>query len=245
MYSYSLFPCITKLTRVTSKPASLLDNIFYNNIVDNQDVFTGILYTDISDYFPIFYIDKATGIKNPPKYFKKRIYSQESLELFSNLLQNNDWSNVLSSENPQDAFQLFSDCYRDVYDKCFPLRTIKCGYKTRKPWLSEGLKRSIKTKNKLFHRKQKTKRLQHETIYKKYRYKLNKLLLMAERKHYEQRLEENKCNLKGSWCVLKDIIDKKRMFHHVPTFSLITKLQVTSKLWPMALIRFPLIPVQT
>ena len=29
---------------------------------------------------------------------------------------------------------------------------------------------------------------------------------MAERKHYEQRLEENKCNLKGSWRVLKDNI---------------------------------------
>ena len=189
MYSYSLFPCVTKPTHVTSKTASLIDNIFCNNIVDNQDVglFTGILYTDISDHFP-----------------------KESLELFSNLLQNNDWSDVLSSDNPQDAFQLFSDCYRDVYDKCLPLRTIKYGYKTRKPWLSEGLKRSIQTKNKLFHRKQKTKRLEHETIYKKYRNKLNKLLLMAERKHYEQRLEEYKCNLNGSWRVLKDIIYKKK-----------------------------------
>ena len=143
MYSYSLFPCITKPTRVTSKTASLIDNIFFNDIVDNLDVFTGILYTDISDHFPIFYIDKATDNKNPPKYLKKRIYSQESLGLFSDLLQNNEWSDVLSSNNPQDAFQMFSDCYRDAYDKCFPFRTIKCGYKTRKPWLSEGLKRSI------------------------------------------------------------------------------------------------------
>ena len=83
MYSYSLFPCITKPTRVTSKTASLIDNIFCNDIVDNQDVFTGILYTDISDHFPIFYIDKATDNKNPPKYLKKRIYSQESMGLFS------------------------------------------------------------------------------------------------------------------------------------------------------------------
>ena len=64
MYSYSLYPCITKPTRVSSKTASLIDNTFCNNIVDNQDVFTGILYTDISDHFPIFYIDKATVSKN-------------------------------------------------------------------------------------------------------------------------------------------------------------------------------------
>ena len=33
---------------------------------------------------------------------------------------------------------------------------------------------------------------------------------MAERKHYKQRLEENKCNLKGSWRLLKYIIHKKK-----------------------------------
>ena len=43
MYSCSLFPCITKPTRVTSKTASLIDNIFCDDTVENQDVFTGIL----------------------------------------------------------------------------------------------------------------------------------------------------------------------------------------------------------
>ena len=70
MYSCSLFPCITKPTRVTSKTASLINNIFCNNIIENQDVFTGILFTDISDNFPIFYIEKATASKSPPKYLK-------------------------------------------------------------------------------------------------------------------------------------------------------------------------------
>ena len=72
MYSCSLFPCFKKPTRATSKTASLRDNIFCNDIVENQDVFIGILYMDISDHFPIFYIEKATANK----------YSQESLGLF-------------------------------------------------------------------------------------------------------------------------------------------------------------------
>ena len=122
---------------------------------------------------------------------------------------------------------MFLDCYRDAYDKCFPLRTIKCGYRTGKPWLSEGLKRSIQTKSKLYHRKQKSKRLAHEIIYEIYRNKLNKFLLVAERKHYEHRLEENKCNLKGSWCVLKEMM-RKMVLHHAPTSSLMIKLQMTS-----------------
>ena len=42
-------------------------------------------------------------------------------------LQNNNWSDALSSYDPQDAFQMFSDCYRDAYGKYFPLRTIEYG----------------------------------------------------------------------------------------------------------------------
>ena len=49
----------------------------------------------------------------------------------------------------------------------FPTQDYKMRLQTRKPWLSEGLKRSIQAKNKLYYRKQKYKRLEHEAIYKK------------------------------------------------------------------------------
>ena len=55
MYSHSLFPSITKPTRVTNKSATLIDNIFCNKLIDNHIVLSGILYTDISDHLPIFY----------------------------------------------------------------------------------------------------------------------------------------------------------------------------------------------
>ena len=58
MYSDSLFPTITKPTRVTSHSANLIDNIFCNNIL-NAQALSGILYTDISDHYPIFYIDHS------------------------------------------------------------------------------------------------------------------------------------------------------------------------------------------
>ena len=74
MYSHSLFPCITKPTRVTAKSASLIDNIFCNNDVNNDDVFNGILYTDISDHFPIFHIDDSCATKTSCPYLKKRVF---------------------------------------------------------------------------------------------------------------------------------------------------------------------------
>ena len=122
------------------------DSLFCNKIVANQFIFTRILYKDISAHFAIFYIDRATVNKILPTYFKKWICSQENLELFFDLLQNNDWSDVSSSNNPQDAFLVFSDCYRVAY-KCSPPRSMKYGYKTRKQYgCLEDLKNSYKLK---------------------------------------------------------------------------------------------------
>ena len=67
VYSYSMYPCIIKPTRVTTKSASLIDNISCNNMPDSS-LFTGILYTDISDHFPIFYIDKSLTNTNCLNY---------------------------------------------------------------------------------------------------------------------------------------------------------------------------------
>ena len=58
-------------------------------------------------------------------------------------------------------------------------RMVICGAKTV---------HNYPNKNKLYHRKQKSKRLEQETVYKKYRNKLKKLLLMTPRKYYKLHL---------------------------------------------------------
>ena len=155
-------------------------------------------------YVPMY---KSLTNTNCRKYLKKRMYSVEKQEKFARLLCERNWSGVLSSEDPQSAYSSFSQGYIDMYNDCFPLRTVKSGYKTRKPWLSEGLKKSIERKNKLYHRKQKTKNPEHEILYKKYRNKLNKLMSIVEREYIEHRLQENKQNLKASWRILKEILN--------------------------------------
>ena len=108
--------------------------------------------------------------------------------------------------------------YINIYNSCFPIKTIKIGYKTRKPWLSEGLKKSIKIKNKMYHKQRKSGNKQHECLYKQYRNRLNGLLFIAEKEHYEKLLDDYKNNLKKSWNVLKEVINKKKTKHSCSRF---------------------------
>ena len=86
--------------------------------------------------------------------------------------------------------------------------TIK--YNNHKPWLSEGLKLSIRTKNKLYLTYVKQKYLRNELWYKSYRIKLNHTLRIAERNYYAELLAKHKSNLKKVWGVSKSIVNKNK-----------------------------------
>ena len=52
MFSRAFFPLISRPTRITSNTASLIDNIFTNDVTNCA--VSGLLFTDISDHLPIF-----------------------------------------------------------------------------------------------------------------------------------------------------------------------------------------------
>ena len=60
MFSYFMYPFINRPTRCIKQSATLIDNI-YSNIFEHDNL-TGIFYTDITDHFPIFYIDYSVLI---------------------------------------------------------------------------------------------------------------------------------------------------------------------------------------
>ena len=79
-----------------------------------------------------------------------------------------------------------------MYNSSFPLITFKQGYKTRKTWLSENLKKAIKIKNNLYRRYHKFKNPELWTIYTRFRNKLNGLMAKAEKEHYSKLMDDYK-----------------------------------------------------
>ena len=69
---------------------------------------------------------------------------------FSWTMGENDWNTVLHNDDAQNAYTAFYNEFFVVYNNCFPVRVFKRGYRTQKPWLSDGTKTLIKTKTKLY-----------------------------------------------------------------------------------------------
>ena len=210
LYSYGFFPMISKPTRIVKENSTLIDNIFTNDVLNDST--SGIMCSDISDHFPIFAIcqKKLLKLQEGLQLRYERSYCETNINRFMAKSMSLEWQNVIEDYNCQSAYSLFHNNLEQCFDDCFPLRKVEYNYKNKKKWLSKGLKLSIKAKNKLYVRSLKHPSCENVKKYKMYRNKLHQLLRKAERDHYDALLNHNKNNLRKSWSIIKEVINKKR-----------------------------------
>ena len=97
-----------------------------------------------------------------------------------------------------------------IYDTCFPLKTVKLNYNTRKLWLTSALKNSIKMRNKLYVKAINSKTLHSQLVYTDYKRVLNSSLRSAERNHYDTLFKANTKNLRKTWTIIKEVINESK-----------------------------------
>ena len=190
-----------------------------------------MLVTDISDHFPVFAIFTEISHRkdNNKEYIFKRVFSPEKISNFGLALDSTIWDNLFNTLDAQEAFTNFHKYFVNLYNKHFPLKKIKIGYKTRKPWLTSGLKNSINTKNKLYIKSVKYPSTINKHSYKKYKNKLNYISRKLERNHIENLLLKHKSNLKKTWQIMKDIINKNKSSISPPEYFDLNGERVTDK----------------
>ena len=136
-----------------------------------------------------------------------RDYSRFSEARFSKELSKIDWKHPVS-ENNNNVDQSFSAFYSklnktiDKHAPIKPLSTRKAKQRT-KPWITKGLIKSIKIKNKLFYSGDKDK-------YKLYRNKILLLTRLSKKLYYHNYFETNLHDMKKTWEGIKNLINCKK-----------------------------------
>jgi len=212
-FTQSLFPSINKPTRLTSNTATLIDNIFISPTF-MTDSRSGIFLWDLSDHFPIFFIKYLVPATKEETIKLTRSHCEANKTAFSNAMTNTNWTPVTSNQNAQESYSIFHEIIAQAYNKAFPLKQSKPCYKNRLPWLSQGLKTSIKNKHKLHTTYLRNPTETNKKDYKNFKNKLNHVLRITHRKHIQDELLACKNNMRKSWQLIKEIINKNRKITH-------------------------------
>ena len=106
IFQHSFVPIVNKPTRVTKSNATLVDYIITNSFID-QENFTGIIKTNISDHFPIFTISMKHRLHSSDKKVTIRKVNADTIQEFRDIVSEVDWGNLYSISNPNDAYEYF------------------------------------------------------------------------------------------------------------------------------------------
>ena len=137
-------PLIFQPTRISSKSATLIDNIFTNDIETPSN--GGNITTAISDHFPQFCqldIFEKTSNKKEVKY--GRSYKHFNQNEFENELKKIDWNLIFLGKNSEGALDAFYKTIEKLLDEMAPIRrlTKKEIDLLKRPWITSGLLKSI------------------------------------------------------------------------------------------------------
>jgi predicted CopG family antitoxin len=85
--------------------------------------------------------------------------------------------------------------------------------------LSKGILKSIKRKNKLYWRYLRNPTRENDSYYKRYKNKLNHSIKIAKSSHYASKLQNMKSDMKSTWKVLNEVINKKKSKPTISSFK--------------------------
>ena len=150
-FANSFFSLITKPTRITTTPATIIDTIF-TNITDQSSSVHRIILTNIGDHLPNFHIIKHSNTQENNNTIRKRYFKTENKIKFQEDLSNANWNDVLLEEDAQISYSKLQEIISSTFNKAFPIKISKNNYHNKLPWLTQGLKRAIENKHKLYTR---------------------------------------------------------------------------------------------
>ena len=201
-------PTITLPTRITSHSQICIDHIFLKCDA-NTYITSCVLYNDISDHLPTTVIlqnhNKVTTMKRPLVRIFGEINCRKLIEMF----RNTDREQLFASED-----DLYSKCIERLnilYNEFFPLRHLSRKRQRRdKPWITNGLKISIKYKNKLY---RKALAKSSEYIYARYTHykKIPERCIKQVENTYHYELFNSCLNRsRDTWKHLSNLLNKRK-----------------------------------
>merc|ERR1712240_460962 len=215
-FENNFIPLITLPTRITHHSATLIDHIFVKipkKLIQNK-CSSGNLIADIADHLPNFaFIDiKIPSIKNRPII---RLFTQNRINTFNEcLISEPSLISPVELTDTNSSLNTFSTNYLALFDKYFPyVRMSKKSFKD-KPYITSGIKVSIRRRNKLFKKYKNQPNDVNQAAWRRLKNKITELIKRSEQLYYKKLLSGHTNCSKSLWNTFGKILNSKKIKHN-------------------------------
>ena len=217
MTSHLMVPHIIYPTRITSHSKTLIDNIFSNSLNFEQGK-SGNITLSISDHLAQFLIipEKYSHLTEKIN-IQKRDMKNLNKENLLNDLSNVNWNSLicLDKEDPNFSYTVIEKAVNSIVDEHAPTKILtKKEIKLQsKPWITQGIRISIKRREKVYKKYLRAKdndtKEKYHRLYKNLRNQLVTLCRDSKMLHYQAFFTKNAKNSKNIWKGINSIVNFK------------------------------------
>ena len=193
--------------------STLIDNVFSNTI--DRSVASGIIYSDLSDHLPIFTIVRSQQTQK--EFSQNSSFRKLSPENIHNLqcdLKHESWGNILACNDADKAYRLFLGKISYYLNRDIPKVTRKrSSKKPQNPWITKGILKSIKKRNKFYKTSLKDPSQANINKYKQYRNKLTSIIKTSKQMYFSNKFEHSRGNMSATWKNINDVLSRTKQIN--------------------------------
>ena len=210
-------PCITLPTRITHHSATLIDQIYLRLPKPKLQakVRSGNLFCSITDHLMSFVLVEME-IDNSKERPYVRLFTKNHINYF---LQNapNDPPLLPTTPDGSEPFNSVHAAYleflrnsKNMLDKYFPLVRLSRKKFKNKPWITSGIRVSIRHRNHLYKKYVQNRTLAREQAWKTFRNKVTDCIRASETLYYQKILTKQNNNCKNLWKIFGKMLKKDK-----------------------------------
>ena len=206
LMSYQMCPVATLLTRVTLHSATCIDHLFIKASYTTT-LLPSVLYCAISNYMLTALLVNTRHKVRINQRPVVRIFGNRNCEYFIEAVRNIDWDMLFENEN--NLYE-FINRLTEIYNNSFPLRKLSRKRAKDKPWITKGLKISVKHKNRLYKKAITSKSDHIYCRYLEYKIRLTKCIKQVETKYLSELLDNHASSAKRTRKHLAKMLNKHK-----------------------------------
>ena len=213
----NLLPTISKPTRITTKSATLIDNVFLSTKLQTPTD-SNILLEDISDHLPcMITMHKQLKCVRESKTVTTRPLTDNNLMKINTDLSAIDWDQELSSITIEENFNKFHNIVCETINTYAPEQTKKVSAKKayQDPWITKGITTSLSKQRKMYIKMLKTKKDSDKIKYITYRNKLKSIIRKSKNKYLHDKCTEYRQDSRKLWQIINRLLKKENNKHYV------------------------------
>ncbi|CAK1598183.1 unnamed protein product [Parnassius mnemosyne] len=200
LLSYNLKLEINQPTRLDSN--TCLDNFAHNLKQKCKCEVIDLALSDHTAQILKIYVNKS----RQTKYWRKTIRdtSNENINKFNKYLQQLSFSDVYSTDDPNNAYDSFIDLFLLLYILCFPFKSVIVRSEKSIKWVSRGIRICSKRQRHLLWQKRLKPTYENKNNFYTYSRRFKKIIKLTQKAQNNHLIQNSKNKSKKSWQIINN-----------------------------------------